>query len=235
MNRILVTAARRAAVAAMVALALGSCGNANGARLADAEQQVRDLRVQLSALAQNAFSGGGVNVKMMPDPLTGKPTVPMDEVFSFNRSYAMCEVATNPRAFRMTTYAMGDVTIQPNQFYMEMDAASIDEIVITTLNNGDRKLKMTGGLNCSTEVGQAKVRIGSRTAPEHARYEITAIDAGVGGGQAGDSFSFTAFFTKEEAPVNYGIFGPQATFTGQMVAGEIIIVDPAAVQKASLK
>jgi hypothetical protein len=33
------------------------------------------------------------------------------------------------------------------------------------------------------------------------------------------------------APVNYGIFVPEATLTGQMVSGEIIIVDPASVRK----
>jgi hypothetical protein len=223
----------RAVLAFGVLAGLTSCTGSNASKLAAAEQQIRDLKVQLSAVSQNAFSGGGVNVKMMPDPVTGKPTVPMDEVFSFNRSYAMCQVATNTQAFKMTTYAMGDVTIQPNQFYMAMDAASIDEIVITTLNNGDRQVKMTGGLNCSTEVGQAKIKIGSRTAPEHARYEITAVDSGVGGGQAGDTFAFKTYFKKDEAPVNYGIFGPEATFTGQMVSGEIIIVDPADVLSAS--
>jgi hypothetical protein len=31
--------------------------------------------------------------------------------------------------------------------------------------------------------------------------------------------------------VNYGIFGPEATLTGQMVSGEIIIADPASVRK----
>ncbi len=213
--------------------ALGACGRGTSTqdRVAALEQEVRDLKVQLSAVAQNAFSGGGVNVKVMPDPVTGKPSVPMEEVFSFNRSFAICRVSTNEQAFRMPTFAMGDVTIQPNRFYMAMEASSIDEVIIKTLNNGDRQVKMTGGLSCYTEVGQSEVTIGSRTAAEHAAYEITAVDSGVGGGQAGDSFAFKVFFKKTEAPVNHDIFGPEFTFTGQMVSGEIIIVDPAAVAR----
>ena len=51
-------------------------------------------------------------------------------------------------------------------------------------------------------------------------------DAGIGGGKAGDTFAFTAFFDPVKAPVNHGIFGPKFTFTGKMVEGEITIVDP---------
>ncbi len=85
---------------------------------------------------------------------------------------------------------------------------------------------MRGGLSCATEVGQTTITIGSRTAAEHATYLIEAVDGGIGGGKAGDSFAFTAFFDSKEAPVNYSIFGPKATFTGKMVEGEITIVDP---------
>ena len=86
--------------------------------------------------------------------------------------------------------------------------------------------EMRGGLDCSTEVGRANVRIGDRNASEHASYRITAIDSGIGGGEAGDSFAFTVFFNEEDAPVNYAIFGPEFTFTGQMTQGEVTILDP---------
>jgi hypothetical protein len=36
------------------------------------------------------------------------------------------------------------------------------------------------------------------------------------------------FFDPEQAPVNYAIFGPKATFTGDMVAGEVSIGVPIA-------
>jgi len=86
---------------------------------------------------------------------------------------------------------------------------------------------MRGGLSCATEVGQAQTTLGSRTAAEHATYEIEAVDGGIGGGTAGDSFAFTVFFNAREAPLNHAIFGPKFTFTGEMVEGEVTIVDPA--------
>src|SRR3989442_1290691 len=54
-------------------------------------------------------SGGGTNVKHMPGP-SGQP-VELREVFSFDRNYAYCRVDTNPQAFVMPTYKMGDVLI----------------------------------------------------------------------------------------------------------------------------
>lgn len=85
---------------------------------------------------------------------------------------------------------------------------------------------MRGGLDCATEVGQAETTIGSRTAAEHATYLIEATDGGPDGGQAGDTFAFTVFFDPNEAPVNYAIFGPEFTFTGEMIEGEISIEVP---------
>jgi len=195
-------------------------------RFADMQAEIQTLQNRVRALSYNTASGGGVNVKMMPDPTTGKATVPLEEVFSFDRNHAMCRVDTNPRAFKMPTHKMGEVVIQPNQFFMAMEATTIDQFEVTTQPDNKRKVVMRGGLSCATEVGQTKVKIGSRTAKEHATYLIEAVDGGGGGGKAGDSFAFTVFFDEKEAPVNYAIFGPKATFTGQMIEGEITIVDP---------
>lgn len=195
-------------------------------RFASLQAENQTLQNRVRALSYNTASGGGVNVKMMPDPATGKATVSLEEVFSFDRNHAICRVDTNPRAFKMPTYKMGEVTIQPNQFFMAMEATTIDKFEVNTQSDGKRKVVMRGGLSCATEVGQTKVKLGSRTAKEHATYLVEAIDGGGGGGKAGDSFAFTVFFDEKEAPVNYSIFGPKATFTGQMIAGEITIVDP---------
>lgn len=195
-------------------------------RFAAVQEEIQTLRNRVRALSYNTASGGGVNVKMMPDPVTGNATVPLEEVFSFDRNHAICRVDTNPRAFKMPTHKMGEVVIQPNQFFMAMEATTIDKFDVATLPNGRRQVTMRGGLSCATEVGQTKVRIGSRIAKEHATYLIEATDGGSGGGEAGDTFAFTVFFDEKEAPVNYGIFGPKATFTGRMIAGEITIVDP---------
>ena len=71
--------------------------------------------------------------------------------------------------------------------------------------------------------------MGSREASEPAFFEIEAVDGGHGGAAAGDSFAFTVYFDRAQAPVNYAIFGPKATFTGQMVAGEVTIDTPIAL------
>lgn len=194
------------------------------------EQQIEALQALVRKLSYNTASGGGVNVKMMPDPATGEMSVPMAEVFSFDRNHALCRVDTNPQAFTMPTYSMGDVVVEPNQFFMSMVVTSIDQYEVGTNDDGTRQVTMRGGLDCATEVGQATTVIGSREAAEHATYRIDAIDAGIGGGAAGDSFAFTVFFDPEEAPVNYAIFGPEFTFTGEMQVGEITIVDPHAAE-----
>ncbi len=109
---------------------------------------------------------------------------------------------------------------------MSMTSTNIDSYEVTTEADGSRKVVMRGGLSCSTEVGQAEVRIGDRNISEHATFRVTAIDGGIGGGDAGDRFEHTVFFTEEQSPVNCAIFGPEFTFTGQMIAGEVTIVDP---------
>jgi len=121
---------------------------------------------------------------------------------------------------------VGVVTVPANSFFMQMVAKTINRYAVTTLPGGERKVTMRGGLSCTTEVGQGRVRIGSRSAAEHATYLIEAVDGGIGGGAAGDSFAFTAFFDPQEAPVNYAIFGPKFTITGEMIEGEITITNP---------
>ncbi len=191
-------------------------------------QKIALLEAQVRRLSYNTASGGGVNVKMMPDPMTGQSTIPLAEVFSFDRNHAICRVDTNPRAFQMATFQRGKVIVPAGRFFMSMVATSVDQYAVTTQPDGKRTVRMRGGLSCATEVGQAHVTIGSRSASEHAAYLIEAMNGGIGGGRAGDSFAFTAFFDPKEAPINYSLFGPKFTFTGQMVEGKITIVDPAA-------
>ncbi len=215
------TTRRRSALAAVGALAAACV-------LPAAKLEDRDCKDRLAKLSYNTASGGGVNVKMMPDPATGLATVPLAEVFSFDRYHAICRVETNPQAFKMATYKMGDVVIQPNAFFMAMTAMTIDQFKVSHDPDGKWRLIMRGGLGCSTEVAQGSVKIGSRIAAEHATFEIEAVDGGIGGAKAGDSFAYTAFFEEKEAPVNFAIFGPKATFTGALVEGEVTIIDPAA-------
>ena len=207
------------------AAALVGCGDDDGPESATSESQ-RELQALISRLSYNTASGGGVNVKLMPDPETGEATVPLPEVFSFDRNHAFCRVDTNPHAFVMPTFEMGDVLIEPYSFYMAMDVTAVEQWEIETINESSRRVVLRGGLGCATEVGQADSKLGDRTTSEHATYRIEAVDGGVGGGAAGDSFAFTVFFDPEEAPLNHAVFGPEFTFTGEMVSGEITILDP---------
>ena len=191
------------------------------------EAEIAALKGQVSLIFRGIYSsGGGVNLKMMPDPKTGEPKVPLQEVFSFDRNHAFCRVDTNPQAFKMQTYQMGEMVIEAGRFFMSMAATSIEEYRVSTGADGKSRVVMEGGLLCSTEVGQASITIGSRRAAEHATYRIEATDGGIGGGKAGDAFAFTVFFDPQKAPLNHRIFGPEFTFTGSMVEGEITIIDP---------
>ena len=214
------------AMMGLSAAALVGCSNDDADATGSGSQP--ELQALVLRLSYNTASGGGVNLKMMPDPETGQPTVPLSEVFSFDRYHAFCRVETNPQAFVMPTFAMGEVLIEAFSFYMAMDVTAVDQWEIETIDATTTRLVMRGGLDCTTEVGQADSKIGDRNASEHSTYRIEAIDRGLGGGAAGDSFAFTAFFDPEEAPLNHGIFGPEFTFTGEMVSGEITIVNPQA-------
>ena len=77
------------------------------------QDQMEDLREEVRRLSYNTASGGGLNVKLMLDPVTGEPTVPLAEVFSFDRNHAMCRVDTNPQAFKMWTHEMGRLPFNP--------------------------------------------------------------------------------------------------------------------------
>jgi len=171
-------------------------------------------------------SGGGVNLKLMPD-VEGAPTVPLRESFTFDAHYAQCIIEDNPEPFSMETYAMGKVVIDAHSFFMGMYANEVSLVSIREAGNGTRVAKLTGALGCSTEAGTATGRVGSREADEPAFFEIEATDGGHGGGAARDTFVFTVYFDPKQAPLNHGIFGPNPAFTGEMIAGEITIAAPA--------
>ena len=165
-------------------------------------------------------------MKMMPHPETGEATVELPEVFSFDANHAFCRVDTNREAFIMPTYQMGDVLIEKNEFFMSMSTTTINEFKISQDADGNNKVVITGGLDCLTEVAKATMTMGSREVAEPADYKIQATDGGLGGGPSGDTFEFTVYFDPNTAPINYAIFGPEFTFTGEMIDGEITIPSP---------
>jgi len=170
-------------------------------------------------------TGTGVNLKLMLDR-DGEPTVPLRELFGFDPYYAQCVIEDNPVPFAMETHEMGEVVVEAHTFFMAMYAKEMSLVSIRDAGGGTRVAKLTGDLGCLTEAGTASGRVGSRTAEEPAFFEIEAVDGGHGGGAAGDRFSFVVFFDPQQAPVNHAIFGPNPTFTGELVAGEITIAAP---------
>jgi len=170
-------------------------------------------------------SGGGVNVKQMPSP-DGEASVPLRESFSFDAHYAQCIVEDNRAAFSMDTHELGRVVIKPHAFFMAMYSQEMGLVSIRRGPGGTRVAKLAGQLGCATEAGTAALTIGSRTEAEPAFFEIEAVDGGHGAGAVGDSFAFAVFFDPAQAPLNHAIFGPQFTFTGELVAGEVTIDVP---------
>lgn len=177
-------------------------------------------------------SGAGVNLKLMPD-VDGAPVVPMRESFAFDAIYAQCIVEDNAERFAMDTHEMGRVVIEPHTFFMAMYADSVGLHEIR--QNGNRSMTATllGSLFCTTTAGTASVTVGSREAQEHALFRIEATDGGVGGQAPPDSFAFTVYFDSDEAPINHSIFGPEFTFTGEMIAGKITVGPPTGLMMAA--
>ena len=193
------------------------------------QQDLLTLQQRVNGLSSRwVASGGGTNRKMMPDA-SGQPRVEMLEVFSFDRNHAYCRVDTNPDAFVMPTFKLGSVPIPAQSFFMSMATTTIDQFEAKQLDANKAQATFRGVLDCHTEVNLITTKVGSRTVGEPAAYEIVAVDGGTGGGSKGDSFAFTVFFDEKTAPINYAIFGPKFTFTGDMVEGEITIRNLAAL------
>jgi hypothetical protein len=199
-----------------------------GLAAASALAAISPLTRQDSAAQAEAMtaSGGGVNLKLMADA-EGEMNVPLREAFSFDAQYAQCIIEDNPQPFAMDTFNMGKVVIDAHSFFMGMYANEVTLVSIRDAGNGTRVAKLTGALGCATEAGTATGRVGSREAQEPAFFDIEATDGGHGGGAARDAFVFKVSFDPNKAPLNYAIFGPNPTFTGEMIAGEITIAAPA--------
>jgi hypothetical protein len=163
--------------------------------------------------------GGGSNLKYMPDPITGQLIIPLEELWYFDRNLAFCRVDNNPQAFAMETYKMGRVVVDANSFSMVMLSNTVHISGFTIGPAGAAKLNLNGNLGCATAASVENTKIGGRDVWEPAPFAITAVHDE----KAGDSFAFQVFFQKGEAPLNYGIFGPSATFTGKMQTGSVTI------------
>ena len=191
------------------------------AELDRVSSQLRGARDQLEVVLKQQWIafGGGTNVKMMSNPVTGEPTVRMDEVFHFDLKSAFCRVDNVPESFILSTAHLGEVQIDANSFFMVMIAEEIGVIGFTA-DEGVSKIKLSGQLGCRTAAHSAGAKIGDRQVVEPARYEIIAVDDEVNGNR----FEFITFFHPDTAPVNNAIFGDRFVFTGDIDNGHVTIL-----------
>ena len=150
----------------------------------------------------------------MPNTVDKQPTVRIDETFYFDQKNAICRVDNNPEAFIMPTYQMGEIEIEKNTFFMLMSTTSLHVKSIEESENSTCILESDIG-DCFTEAAAGGNIYGSRIKPEPFTSEIVAVD--------GKAFSYTAYFDENEAPINYAIFGPKFTFTGELTTGSVTV------------
>jgi len=207
------------AVGGVVGLGIGGVGYlSSSSSNRELQNDINVLKIQVEDLDAWIMYGGGSNLKYMPNVTTREQNIPITEVFYFDQNKAICRVENNREAFIMPTYAMGEVTIEKNSFFMLMEA---DELSVTKIIESDKSpdlantVILTGNAdgNCFTEAEAGGHIYGSRTKPEPFKSEIIAVD--------GKSFAFTAYFKENEAPINYAIFGPKFTFTGELKTGTV--------------
>jgi hypothetical protein len=207
---------------AAVGLGIGGLGFINSNNNLSAEKEVNSrlqtdidsLNDQLGDLQRWAIFGGGSNIKKMPNTVDKQPTIRMDETFYFDQKNAICRVDNNPEAFIMPTYLMGEVPIEENTFFMLMSTSNLHVKSIEESENSTCILESDTG-DCFTEASAGGNIYGSRIKPEPFKSEIVAVDR--------KAFSYTAFFDENEAPVNYAIFGPKFTFTGELSTGSVTV------------
>ena len=200
---------------AAIGLGIGGVGllNSNNNLVVEKETNSR-LQDKLEDLQRWAIFGGGSNIKNMPNTVDKQPTVKMEEVFYFDQKRAFCRVDNNPEAFIMPTYLMGEVPIEKNTFFMLMSTSSLHVKSIEESENSTCILESDTG-DCFTEASAGGTMYGSRVKPEPFKSEIVAVD--------GKTFSYTALFDENEAPINYAIFGPKFTFTGELTTGSVTV------------
>ena len=207
---------------AAIGLGIGGLGflNSNSqlskikTRNTELEENITVLNDDLDILNSWALYGGGSNIKKMPNTIDKKPTIQMDENFYFDHRTAICRVDNNPEAFIMPTYKMGEVQIEKNTFFMLMSTKSLHVKSIEESENSTCILEGEIG-DCFTEASAKGQVLGSRIKPEPFLPEVVAVDE--------KSFAFTAYFDEREAPVNYAIFGPKFTFTGELTTGSVTV------------
>ena len=174
---------------------------------------------------QMTVSGGGVNLKPMPSP-DGKGTVPLRELFTVDAHYAQCVIEDNPARFAMDTFAMGRVVIEPHTFFMAMYANEVSLVGVYDAGRGQAPGPADRGARLRHRGGDRQRKSRLARGDRAGLFRHRRRRRGTWRRRGGRQVSFTVSFDAKQAPVNHAIFGDKATFTGEMIAGEITIAAP---------
>ena len=123
------------AAGGVIGLGIGVVGYLSASSTnSELQSNVATLETKVKDLDSWILYGGGSNVKYMPNVTTREADIPMTEVFYFDQNKAICRVDNNREAFIMPTYAMGEVEIEKNSFFMLMEAGelSVTKIIEST-------------------------------------------------------------------------------------------------------
>lgn len=148
-------------------------------------------------------------------------------IFSFDPSFVSFFIDTNEDAFVLPTFSLGNLSIDPHSFSVAMLAKVTSSAVFSTTADGRPQVKVKGAGSCGTAASanagtQIIGHVHAEGEKEDAKFELTAVDGGEGGGVAGDHLSLTLFFD-EASHTNFEIWGPKVTFAGEIASGEITI------------
>lgn len=130
--------------------------------------------------------------------------------FAFTDEYFHCVVFANGGTFTLPTYSMGNVTIPKHAFAMTVDSVLVESMKKT----GAGKIEMTGKTKSIT-------RVGDKYEEAVVPFKVTAVDGGLG--YTNDSLVLTVYYSKDTAPMQLAIFGPEAHFGHGILAGDIFI------------
>ena len=125
----------------------------------------------------------------------------------------------------METYSMGKVVIERHSFFMGMYANEVTLVSIRDAGNGTRVAKLTGALGCATEAARRRGAWGRERRRSRPSSILRPPMAVMGAGQRATASPSRSSSTRQGA-AEHAIFGPNPTFTGEMIAGEITIDAP---------
>jgi hypothetical protein len=179
-------------------------------------------RAQTEPTVCRRVSGAG-SYRLGPfDPVEagGEPAYLVTDL-GFDERIVFCKVTTNFQPFRFPTAALGAMDFQAHQFGMDMQSTRILSLNVEKTTNG--LVAVYEGLLRSTtwvfnankgtmdEIVEDTIAFGCRAGMSESVIEISPR-----------SFSMTAHFNPDLA--HAAIFGPEATFAGNLEQGNIVIV-----------